>query len=123
MIGIGGTGRSGQTRGAVGVTPTGIELGIDVGIGQLGISTDYGGGIVIGLGGQKIVWGREGGKISYNVGGLLQLTVEARDCVVVETRKIAGQVVSRHTYPDPGCKLPPEDKKPEKPSSPAPDEG
>ncbi|MEG3900163.1 MULTISPECIES: hypothetical protein [unclassified Microcoleus] len=103
-----GTGRSGGT---VGATPTGIELGLNVGIGQLGISTDYGGGIVIGIGGQKIVWGREGGKIHYNFGGL-EVIVEARDCVVVETRKMWGQVVGRHVYPDPGCK-------PEPPSTPS----
>src|SRR6476661_3477775 len=105
MKGMEATRQSGQSRGTVGVTPTGIEIGIDVGIGQLGISTDYGGGIVIGIGGQKIVWGAEGGKINYNVGGF-EVTVEARDCVVVETRKIAGQIVGIHTYPDPGCKLP-----------------
>jgi hypothetical protein len=106
-----GMGATGTSRGTGRVTRTGVEFGLDVGIGQLGISTDYGGGIVIGIGGQKIVWGREGGKIYYNVGGF-EVIVEARNCVVVETRKIAGQVVGIHTYPDPGCKLP-EDPKPE----------
>lgn len=103
-----GTGATGSTRGFVGATPTGVEIGLNAGkIGQLGISTDYGGGIVIGIFGQKIVWGREGGKIHYNFGGL-EVIVEARNCVVVESRKIFGQVVDRHVYPDPGCKLPPE---------------
>lgn len=103
-----GTRGTGRSEGVVGVSPTGIELGLKVGgIGQLGISTDYGGGIVIEIFGQKIVWGREGGKIHYNLGGL-EVIVEARDCVIVETRKIFGQITGRHVYPDPGCKLPPE---------------
>ncbi|MEG4807930.1 hypothetical protein QUA82_09895 [Microcoleus sp. F8-D3] len=106
MKGIGATGASGRSSGSVGVSPTGIELGLNVGgIGQLGISTDYGGGIVVAIFGQKIVWGREGGKIHYNFGGL-EVIVEARSCVVTETRKILGQIVGRHAYPDPGCKLP-----------------
>jgi len=118
MKGIGTTQSSGRSRGNVGVTPTGIEIGIDIGIGQLGISTDYGGGIVIGIAGQKIVWGREGGKIRYNVGGF-EVIVEARNCVVVETRKIAGMVVGTHVYPDPGCKkLPPEPENPKPPLDP-----
>jgi hypothetical protein len=111
MKGAGATQSSGRSQGRVGVTPTGIELGINVGIGGLGISTDYGGGIVVEFGGQKIVWGREGGKIHYNLGGF-EVTVEARNCVVTETRKIAGQVVGIHVYPDPGCKLPEEPKRP-----------
>jgi len=115
--GIGATQATGRSEGVVGVTPTGIELGLKVGgIGELGISTDYGGGIVVAIFGQKIVWGREGGKIHYNF-GLLEVLVEARDCVVTETRKIAGQVVASHIYPDPGCKLPPE---PETPKPPVP---
>jgi hypothetical protein len=103
MKGSGATQSSGRSRGSVGVTPTGIEIGLDLGIGQLGISTDYGGGIVVGIGGQKIVWGREGGKIHYNLGGF-EVLVEARNCVVTETRKIAGQIVGINVYPDPGCK-------------------
>jgi hypothetical protein len=106
MKGMGATGGIGGRARAT-LTRTGIEFGLDIGIGQIGISTDYGGGIVVGIAGQKIVWGREGGTIHYNVGGL-EVRVEARDCVVVETRKIAGIVVSIHTYPDPGCKLPPD---------------
>lgn len=105
------------SRGAVGISPTGIELGINVGIGQLGISTDYGGGIVVGIGGQKIVWGREGGYIEYKLPGM-EVLIEARDCVVVETRKIMGNIVASHTYPDPGCKAP--DPDPPKPDPPKP---
>jgi hypothetical protein len=122
MRGTGATQSSGRSRGNVGVTPTGVEIGIDIGIGQIGISTDYGGGIVLGIGGQKIVWGREGGKIHYNIGGF-EVTVEARNCVVVETRKIAGIVVGTHVYPDPGCKKPPsEPEKPRPPLDPNPDD-
>lgn len=99
------------SRGSIGISPTGVELGINAGIGQLGISTDYGGGIVVGIGGQKIVWGREGGYIHYSLPGL-EVIIEARDCVVVETRKVMGKIVASHTYPDPGCKLPPDPPKP-----------
>jgi len=122
MKGSGATQSSGRSRGTVGVTPTGIELGLDVGIGQLGISTDYGGGIVIGIGGQKIVWGREGGKIYYNLGGF-EVIVEARNCVVTETRKIAGQIVATHVYPDPGCKPPDPPKNPLPDPPPTPPSG
>ena len=106
---------SGQ-KGNVDITPTGIELAINAGIGKLGVSTDYGGGIVVGIGGQKIVWGREGGYIHYQFFGF-EMTVEARDCIVAETRKIAGKIIDSHTYPDPGCK-PPEPPKPPGGSSP-----
>jgi len=121
MRGIGATRSSGRSEGSVGVTPTGIELGLKVGgIGQLGISTDYGGGVVVAIFGQKIVWGREGGKIHYNF-GVLEVLVEARNCVVVETRKIAGQVVASHVYPDPGCKLPEPPKNPQAEPLPPPE--
>ncbi|MEG4915750.1 hypothetical protein [Microcoleus sp. B7-D4] len=124
MKGIGATRGTGSSGGIIGASPTGVEFGLDVGIGKLGISTDYGGGIVVVIFGQKIVWGREGGKIHYNFGGL-EVIVEARNCVVTETRRIWGQVVGRHVYPDPGCKLPPEPKpepKP-KPETPLPPPG
>ena len=104
---------SGQ-KGNIGISPTGIELALNAGVGQLGISTDYGGGVIVGIAGQKIVWGREGGYIHYKLGGL-ELRVEARDCIVVETRKIGGQIVDSHTYPDPGCKPPNPPKLPPKP--------
>ena len=102
------------SQGKIGISPTGIELALNAGVGQLGISTDYGGGVIVGIAGQKIVWGREGGYIHYSLAGL-ELIVEARDCVVVETRKIAGQIVGSHTYPDPGCKLPDPPKPPPSP--------
>jgi len=104
------------------ITRTGVELGLDIGIAQLGISTDYGGGIVVGIGGQKIIWGREGGKIHYNLGGF-EVLVEARNCVVVETKKIAGIVVAIRTYPDPGCKPPEPPEPPEPPKIPDPPGG
>lgn len=105
------------SRGNIGISPTGIELALNAGVGQLGISTDYGGGIIVGIAGQKIVWGREGGYIHYRLPGL-EVIIEARDCVVVETRKVLGQVVASHTYPDPGCKAP--DPDPPKPDPPKP---
>ncbi|MEG4965013.1 MULTISPECIES: hypothetical protein, partial [unclassified Microcoleus] len=61
-------------------------------------------------------WGREGGKIHYDLGGF-EVIVEARDCIVTETKKIMGIVVASHTYPDPGCKLP-EEEEPELPELP-----
>lgn len=82
-----------------------IELGIDFKVGGLGITSDYGGAIKISIAGQSITWGREGGLIEYKFAGF-EVTVEARNCVVTETKKIAGIVVAEHTYPDPGCKLP-----------------
>lgn len=109
--GVKASGAIGRQKGSVGITETGIELAINVGVGKLGISTDYGGGVVVEFAGQKIVWGREGGYIKYSVLGL-ELLIEARDCVVVETRKIAGRIVDSHTYPDPGCKLPEPPKPP-----------
>lgn len=112
------SGSLGGQKGSVGISPKGIELAIDAGVGKLGISTDYGGGVVIGIAGQKIVWGREGGKIHYSLLGL-ELIIEARDCIVVETQKIAGQIVASHTYPDPGCKPP----KPPKPPGASPPPG
>ena len=51
------------------------------------------------------MWGREGGIIHYNFGGF-EVIVEARDCTIIETKKIAGITVASRTYPDPGCKLP-----------------
>lgn len=103
---------SGGARGSAGASAGGIEIAIDLGIIKLGISTDYGGGIVIGAFGQKIVWGREGGQIHYSVGPM-EVFLEARDCTIVRTDKIAGQTIRQFTYPDPGCKLPPQEEKQE----------
>ena len=94
-----------------------IELGVDFKVGGLGVTTDYGGAIVVTIAGQSITWGREGGLIEYNFAGF-QVTVEARDCIVTETKKIAGIVVAEHTYPDPGCELPEPPEPPEPPKPP-----
>ncbi|MGB8691511.1 MAG: hypothetical protein WCD53_29900 [Microcoleus sp.] len=94
-----------------------IELGVDFKVGGLGITTDYGGGIKVSIAGQSITWGKTGGKIHYNIGGF-ELIVEARKCIVTETKKIMGIVVASHTYPDPGCKLPEPPKPPDPPQPP-----
>lgn len=90
------------------------NLGIDFKVGGLGITNDYGGAITISIAGQSITWGREGGKIHYDLGGF-EVIVEARDCVVTETKLIMGIEVASHTYPDPGCKLPEEEPEPPEP--------
>lgn len=116
------SGSAGGQKGSVGIdTDGGIKLGLDIGIGKVGIDSDYGGSISVGFGGQNIIWGREGGKIHYNLGGF-EVIVEARNCVVTETKKITGMVVAQRTYPDPGCKLPP-DPEPEPPEPPPPNSG
>ncbi|MEG4883008.1 hypothetical protein QUB75_19705 [Microcoleus sp. K1-B6] len=81
------------------------DLGIDFKVGGLGVTNDYGGAITVSIAGQSITWGREGGKIHYQLGGF-EVIVEARDCVVTETKKIMGIEVASHTYPDPGCEIP-----------------
>jgi len=93
------------------------DLGIDFKVGGLGITNDYGGAITVSIAGQSITWGREGGKIHYNLGGF-EVIVEARNCIVVETKLIMGNVVASHTYPDPGCKLPDPNEEPETPEPP-----
>ena len=105
--GITASGSIGGQKGNIGVSRDGVvELGINIGIAEIGFSTDYGGSVVVGFAGQNIVWGLEGGKISIRFGGIFEVDVEARDCVVTEIKRIAGMVVSSRTYPDPGCKLP-----------------
>ncbi|MCC3409524.1 MAG: hypothetical protein JGK17_29015 [Microcoleus sp. PH2017_10_PVI_O_A] len=89
-------------KGEVGLGPNSVSLGVDLGIAGLGVTTDYGGAATVNIAGQKITWGIEGGKIELGIGGL-EVKVEARDCVVTETKKIFGQVVATRTYPDPGC--------------------
>lgn len=112
---IEGKGKIGDTKTKGSIDTKGVvELGVDFKVGGLGITTDYGGGIKVSIAGQSITWGRTGGKIHYNIGGF-EVIVEARNCVVTETKKIMGMVVASHTYPDPGCKLP-EPPKPPKPS-------
>jgi hypothetical protein len=101
----GSTRSSGRSGGQVGISNGNIELGVDLGIAGLGISFGYGGAIVVKFAGQTIVWGREGGEIRLRVGGF-DVDVIAKDCIVTETKRIAGQIVSARTYHDPGCKPP-----------------
>jgi hypothetical protein len=105
VSGSGSTRSSGRSGGQVGISNGNIELGVDLGIAGLGISFGYGGAIVVKFAGQTIVWGREGGEIRLRVGGF-DVDVIAKDCVVTETKRIAGQIVSARTYHDPGCKSP-----------------
>jgi len=103
---ISAEGKIGKNKASGSIDSEGIwDLGIDFKVGGLGITNDYGGAITISIAGQSITWGREGGKIHYNLGGF-EVIVEARDCVVTETKLIMGMEVASHTYPDPGCELP-----------------
>jgi hypothetical protein len=103
---ISAKGNIGKNKAQGSIDSEGIwDLGIDFKLGGLGITNDYGGAITVSIAGQSITWGREGGKIHYDLGGF-EVIVEARDCVVTETKKIMGIVVASHTYPDPGCELP-----------------
>jgi len=109
---ISAEGKIGKNKASGSIDSEGIwDLGIDFKVGGLGITNDYGGAITISIAGQSITWGREGGKIHYNLGGF-EVIVEARDCVVTETKVIMGIEVASHTYPDPGCKLPEPEPKP-----------
>lgn len=111
--GIEASGKIRGQKGNAGISEDGIvELGLDIKVAEIGISTDYGGSIIVGFAGQKIVWGLEGGRLLIKFGGIFEVEVEARDCVVTETKKIAGQIVASRTYPDPGCKLPEPEPKP-----------
>ena len=103
-------------KGKVGINPNAVSLEINLGIGSAGVSTDYGGAVKVSIAGQSVTWGREGGKIELGVGGF-EVKVEARNCVVTETKKIFGQLVASRTYPDPGCKQP---ANPSKPTTPTP---
>ncbi|XZO03467.1 MAG: hypothetical protein ACM65L_07050 [Microcoleus sp.] len=112
--GIKASGKIRGQKGNAGISEDGIvELGLDIKVAEIGISTDYGGSIIVGFAGQKIVWGLEGGRLLIKFGGIFEVEVEARDCVVTETKKIAGQIVASRTYPDPGCKLPEPEPEPE----------
>lgn len=112
---ISAEGKIGKNKASGSIDSEGIwDLGIDFKVGGLGITNDYGGAITVSIAGQSITWGREGGKIHYNFGGF-EVIVEARDCVVTETKLIMGIDVASHTYPDPGCELPEPPKPPELP--------
>ncbi|MCC3473987.1 MULTISPECIES: hypothetical protein [unclassified Microcoleus] len=114
------SGSVGGQKGSVGIKDNGtVNLGLDFGGVKLGITNDYGGAGTVGFGGQSITWGLEGGNIKLGIGGL-EVLVEARDCVVVEIKKIAGMIVSQRSYPDPGCKLPTPTPVPT-PATPVPD--
>ncbi len=105
--GVSVSGSVGGQKGTVGVGSNGtVNFGIDYAGVKLGVTNDYGGAGTIGFGGQSITWGITGGNIKLGIGGF-EVKVEARDCVVVETKKIAGMIVSQRSYPDPGCKIPP----------------
>ncbi|MEG4047817.1 hypothetical protein [Microcoleus sp. Pol17_C1] len=122
---ISAEGNIGKNKAQGSIDSEGIwDLGIDFKVGGLGITNDYGGAITVSIAGQSITWGREGGKIHYSLGGF-ELIVEARDCVVTETKKIMGIEVASHTYPDPGCELEPEPEPelPEPPPELGPDGG
>lgn len=106
------SGPVGGQKGSVGVGSNGtVSLGVDFGGAKLGVTNDYGGAGTIGFGGQSVTWGPEGGNIKLGVGGF-DVIVEARDCVVVETKRIAGMIVSQRSYPDPGCKQPQQPQQP-----------
>jgi hypothetical protein len=120
---ISAEGKIGKNKASGSIDSEGVwDLGIDLKAGGLGITNDYGGAITITIAGQSITWGREGGKIHYNLGGF-EVIVEARDCVVTETKLIAGIAVASHTYPDPGCKLPDPNEEPEPSPEPDPEGG
>jgi len=115
---ISAEGNIGKNKASGSIDSEGIwDLGIDFKVGGLGVTNDYGGAITITIADQSITWGREGGKIHYDLGGF-EVIVEARDCVVTETKLIMGIEVASHTYPDPGCKLPDPKEEPEPPEPP-----
>ena len=117
---ISAEGKIGKNQAKGSIDNEGIwDLGIDFKVGGLGITNDYGGAITISIAGQSITWGREGGKIHYDFGGF-EVIVEARDCIVTETKLIMGIEVASHTYPDPGCKLPEDPKEELEPPEPSP---
>ncbi|MEG5075915.1 hypothetical protein QUB36_13520 [Microcoleus sp. AT8-B1] len=109
-------GRGGESTVTLSPEEAGIE--INLGIAKIGATTDFGGAISLGIAGQEVTWGREGGTIHIGIGGFA-VDVEARDCIVTETKSIFGQIVAQRSYPDPGCK-PPEPPVPPEPPEPDP---
>lgn len=99
----------------------GGSIEIDLGFASIGVTSDYGGAISLGVAGQEVTWGQKGGTIHIGIGGF-SVDVEARDCIVTEIKSIAGIIVAQRSYPDPGCK-PEEPIRPKPPASdPAPGE-
>ncbi|MEG4070931.1 hypothetical protein QUA42_27000 [Microcoleus sp. Pol11C2] len=96
-------GRGGESTVTVSPEAAGIE--INLGIAKIGATTDFGGAITLGIAGQEVTWGREGGTIHIGIGGF-SVDVEARDCIVTEVKSIFGIIVAQRSYPDPGCELP-----------------
>jgi hypothetical protein len=99
----------------------GGAIEINLGVISAGLTTDYGGGISLGIAGQEVTWEREGGTIHIGIGGF-DVDVEARDCIVTEIKSIAGIIVAQRSYPDPGCR-PPDPPDPPKPPKPDPING
>ncbi|MEG4302196.1 hypothetical protein [Microcoleus sp. D3_18a_C4] len=105
-----------KSDGKITLNTEGGSIEIDLGFASIGATTDYGGAISVGLLGQEITWGREGGTIHIGIGGFA-VDVEAKDCIVTEVKSIFGHVVAQRSYPDPGCELP---EPPEPPQPPEP---
>ena len=101
------------------VSPEKAGLQVNLGIVSLGATTDFGGAIHLGVAGQEITWGREGGTIHIGIGGFA-VDVEARDCIVTEVKSIFGIIVAQRSYRDPGCKP---EKTPDPPDPPKPPPG
>lgn len=91
-----------KSDGKITLNTEGGSIEIDLGFASLGATTDYGGAVSVGLLGQEITWGREGGTIHIGIGGFA-VDVEARDCIVTEVKSIFGIIVAQRSYPDPGC--------------------
>ena len=111
-------GRGGESTVTLSPEEAGIE--INLGIAKIGATTDFGGAISLGIAGQEVTWGREGGTIHIGIGGFA-VDVEARDCIVTEVKSIFGIIVAQRSYPDPGCELPEPFVPPEQEPPPPPD--
>src|SRR4028118_284367 len=96
-----GIGKNGD--GTITINREGGAIQINLGIASFGLTTDYGGAFSLGIAGQEVTWGKEGGTIHIGIGSF-SVDVEARDCIVTEVKSIAGIIVAQRSYPDPGCK-------------------
>lgn len=113
------TSRTGGAKPNIEASEEGVTIGIEAGPVTLGISTNYGPGVVVGLGPININWGTNGGKSETKIGPFT-VTAEAKDCIVTVTKEISGVgVVERYTYRDPGCGPEPQ---PTPPPPPEPDD-